>query len=611
MIELIPLYKSRSVNTQKEIRIPGSKSYTNRALLLAALAKGKSTITNPLESDDTRVMMEALKKLGVKILIKRRQFQIFGNGGTFKKPAGELYLGNAGTAVRFLCAVLATAKFESTITGDKRMCQRPIQDLITALQKLGADISSSKGCPPLKIKDGLRGGVTTVDGNISSQYLSALLMAAPCAKTPVTVKVKGHLTSLPYVRMTLDTMAKFGIRPANNRYRTFRIRPAAYTQANYTVEADASSASYFWAIAALNGSSIKVVNIDKSSVQADLGFTKILEKMGCRVKAGKNFITVRGSAALKALGRIDLNHMPDSAMTVAVLASFARGTSVLCGLGNLRVKESDRLSALKNELTKIGVEIKEGSDFLEINGNPDAGQSAIIETYNDHRMAMCFAVAGSRIPGIFIRNPQCVSKTYPDFWKDLNKIGIKTKIPGLSSDRKNNIILGGMRGTGKTIIGLELSKLLHMEFLDTDQVIEKKEEKKIAEIVKERGWPHFRQLETETAKTLGKLKNSVIATGGGMLIKDANATYLKKNGIIVLLKCKPEISSLRIGGDKNRPALTNQKNPTAELKQLWRKRKEKYYRSADLVVDTSDQSANIRTDALNKAKKIITLLHGR
>jgi len=611
VIEINPLYKSKSVNTQKEIRIPGSKSYTNRALLLAALAKGKSTISNPLESDDTRVMIQALKKLGIKILKKGGQYEVSGNGGTLEKPPGKLFLGNAGTAVRFLCAVLATTNFESTITGDKRMRQRPIQDLITALQKLGADISSSKGCPPLKIKGGLKGGMTDVNGNISSQYLSALLMAAPFAKEPVTVKVKGHLTSLPYVRMTLDTMAKFGIRPANDNYRSFKIRPATYKPANYMVEGDASSASYFWAIAALNKCSVKVINIDKSSAQADLVFTEILEEMGCRVNAGKNFITVKGPAVLKPLGTINLNHMPDSAMTVAILAAFAGGKSVLRGLGNLRVKESDRLRALKNELTKIGVEIKEGPDYLEIKGDPDAGQSAIIETYNDHRMAMCFAVAGSRIPGIMIRNPQCVSKTYPDFWKDLDKIGLKTKVPVLSANRKSNIILGGMRGTGKTIIGRTLAKLLHMDFLDTDQVIEKQEGKKIAEIVKKRGWPHFRRLETSAAKILGKSKNTVIATGGGMLIKDSNAEFLGKNGVIVLLKCKPEISSLRIDGDKNRPALTSQKNSTAELTQLWLERKEKYYKAADLVVDTSGQSANIRTDAINKAKKIITLLHAR
>ena len=609
MIEIIPLQKGASVNRQKEIRIPGSKSYTNRALLLAALAKGKSTLINPLESDDTKVLVAALRKLGIRISKKGKNYEVFGNGGKFRKPAGALYLGNAGTAVRFLTAALAASDFKSVITGDKRMQKRPIGDLISALKNLGADINAKNGCPPIEIKGGLYGGATSVNGNISSQYLSALIMAAPCARKPVTIRVNGLLTSLPYVQMTLDAMAKFGMTIPHKNFRDFKIKPAFYKPAKYLVEGDASSASYFWAIAALNNCSIKVPNINLSLAQADIGFIKILEKMGCKVKSGKNFIAVTGPKTLKAQGTADLNRMPDSAMTAAILAAFADGKSILKGLGNLRVKECDRLKALSVELKKIGADVKEGRDYLEINGHEDAGQSAIIETYNDHRMAMCFAVAGSRIPGIKIKNPGCVSKTYPDFWKDLGKIGLKTV--SNRSSRKSNIILGGLRGTGKTIIGQELAELLHYEFLDTDELIEKREKKKIAEIVNEKGWPYFRKLESMIARELGNNTKTVISTGGGMLTNTKNVKYLKKNGAIILLKCKPKISATRIKGDPNRPALTSQKNLVMELNQLWRERKAKYYQSADLVIDTSGQSVNIRADANAKAKKIITLLHAR
>ncbi len=606
MLEVIPLQKIQPVNTQKEIRIPGSKSYTNRALLLAALAKGKSTIHNPLVSDDTQVMISALKRLGIKIIKKSGNYAVYGMGGIFKKPSSPLYLGNAGTAVRFLTAILATTGFNSTVTGNNRMLQRPINDLISALTELGTDIEAKNGCPPVKIKGSLKGGTANIKGNISSQYLSALLMALPYAVKPATIRVSGHLTSLPYISMTLDTMRRFGVKIRHDKYRTFFMEPAKYKPLNYQVEGDASSASYFFAIAALNKCKIKVLNISKSSAQADLGFIDILKKMGCAVKTGKNFIAVTGPEILKPLGSVDVNRMPDSAMTAAIVAAFANGKSVLRGLANLRVKESDRLSALKNELEKIGVKVKDGTDYLEIYGNPDAGQSAVIKTYNDHRMAMCFAVAGSRIPGIIIKNPQCVSKTYPDFWKDLALIGVKTAPP---SGTKNNIVLGGLRGTGKTVIGRELAALLHFKFVDSDEIIEKRTRKKIAAIVKEHGWAYFRNLESSVTKELGASARLVIATGGGILADIKNARHLKRNGTIVLLKCKPETSARRIKGDTNRPALTSQKNLTAEIKQLWRERKENYFRVADLVIDTSDESANIREDANKKAKKIINLIN--
>jgi 3-phosphoshikimate 1-carboxyvinyltransferase len=607
MIEVIPLQKSRSVNTKKEIRIPGSKSYTNRALLLAALAKGKSTLINPLKSDDTSVLVAALRKLGIEITIGNGKYLVYGSGGKFRKPAGPLYLGNAGTAVRFLTAVLTASNFKSVITGNKRMQKRPVGDLIDALRKLGTNIKATNDCPPIVINGGLRGGTTVVKGNISSQYLSALLMASPLAKIIVTVKVNGHLTSLPYVKMTLDAMGRFGVRVTAGGFGVFKIQPSSYKPAVYTVEGDASSASYFWAIAALNRCRVKVLNINPTSAQADIGLLEILKKMGCKIVSGRNFVSVSGPAKLKALDKIDLNHMPDSAMTTAILAAFANGKSVLKNLGNLRVKECDRLKALFTEIRKIGADVKEGRDRLEINGRPDTGQSAIIDTYDDHRMAMCFAVAGSKIPGIQIQNPQCVSKTYPDFWRDLRKIGLKTKTCRISS--KENIVLGGLRGTGKTMIGKRLAALLNYNYVDTDEYIQTKEKRRIAQIFKESGWRYFRKLETVAASELGRKKRTVISTGGGMFINDRNARTLKKNGIVVLLTCPPEIAAARIKGDKNRPPLTGLTNSVKELSRLWKERKGKYLKAADLVIDTSAQSANIHADTTTKAKRIITLLH--
>jgi len=612
MMEIIPLYKGIPVNTQKTIRIPGSKSYTNRALLLAALADGKSTISNPLSSDDTDFMRTALEQLGIKIAKKDGKYLVHGNGGKFNKTAKPLYLGNAGTAVRFLTAVLAATGPECTITGDNRMRERPIGDLTDALTNLGALVTTNNDCPPVTICKTFEGGNTTVNGKISSQYLSALLMAAACAKKRVAIVVTGKLTSLPYIEMTLDTMRRFGIKVNTKGFKQFTVAPSTYKPTSYIVEGDASSASYFWAIAALNRCTVKVFNIDLSSAQADINFIKIAEKMGCKIKTGKNFVTVTGPRTLKPLGTVDLNRMPDSAMTVAILAAFAKGKSVLKGLSTLRVKECDRIKALATELTKIGIKTIEGKDFLIIHGNPEAGNSAIVQTYNDHRMAMCFAVAGTKIPGIKILNPECVSKTYPGFWKDLKKIGIRLivgKSSKIDSNRNKNIILGGLRGTGKTMIGKKIATILGYRFVDTDRLIEQKSKMKIAEIVKDYGWEKFRNMEHEIAKKLSKVKKTVISTGGGMLINHANARILNNNGIIVILECESAISADRIKGDKNRPALTGNGTIAKELEELWKQRKKAYYRFADLIIDTSAQSDNINVDTQKKASQILSLIN--
>lgn len=418
---------------KSEIQVPGSKSYTNRAFLIAALAQGKSTIKNPLLSDDTKYMIAALKKLGIKIIKKDKNYEVYGENGKFPRPPAlnpkpyTLFLGNAGTAVRFLTAAATLANYPIKITGNKRMQERPIHDLVNGLKKLGAEVDCKNGCPPVIIKGKLQGGTCKISGKRSSQYFSALFITAPYAKKNTTIKVTGNLVSKKYLDQTIDTMKSFGIKIQNKNYKEFKIKARkTYKSCTYEIEPDASSATYFGAIAALTQSEITIKNLNPKSAQADIGFLDVLRKFGCKIVKLKTLnhhrITIKGPKKLKPLGKINLNHMPDGAMTAAVLCAFAKGKSHLIGLQNLKIKETDRLKALTNELQKIGCQVKETKDGLIINGNPDKLHGAVIETYNDHRIAMCFAAAGTKIPGIKIKNPNCVNKTYPSFFKDLNRV---------------------------------------------------------------------------------------------------------------------------------------------------------------------------------------------
>lgn len=410
-----------------EHAVPGSKSYTNRALIIAALARGTSTLSGALESDDTHVAREALGHLGVPIEQDGGTICVHGQAGHFHNPGRPLYLGNSGTSTRFFTALLTLADFPCTITGNARMQQRPIADLLAALQGLGADVESiaGNGCPPVRIgAQRLQGGRATISGAISSQFLSALLMVAPYARQEVLLQVQDTLVSVPYVDMTLDIMARFGVSVPHENYKRFAITGRqCYQGQSYLVEGDASSATYFWGMAALLGQKMTIRNIPPASAQADLKFLDVLARMGCDVSRHHGLV-VNGPQRLQPLGTIDLNALPDAAMTVAVLAAFCKGKTRICNVSNLRVKETDRLHALTTELRKMGVTVEEFSDGLEIDGNPDAMHGAEIETYDDHRMAMCFGMAGVRLPGLCIQDPSCVSKTYPEFWRDLQSLGV-------------------------------------------------------------------------------------------------------------------------------------------------------------------------------------------
>lgn len=604
MLKIIPPGKKLK---NLRITVPGSKSYTNRALLLASLAKGTSTLVNPLYSEDTKVMIQALEQMGVRIQKDKTRLIIRGKEGQFKAPSGPFMLENAGTAVRSLTAVLATQPFPSTITGNKRMQERPIQDLVNALQLLNITIKSRNGYPPITLQGPLMGGDTTIAGNVSSQYLSALLMAAPLAQQTVTIHVKGHLTSLPYVHMTLDIMEKFGVNVHNKNNTTFTVEPQTYQATTYQIEGDASSASYPLGLAALHGNKITITNISKNSKQADLEFIEILKKMGCGVTMSQKSIAVQGPRQLQPLRTINLNKMPDAAMTVAVLCGFAKGKSKLTGLANLRVKETDRLKALTTELQRIGVQATTGKDCITIHGDPESIHGGVIDTYNDHRVAMCFALAGSKIPNIRIANPNCVQKTYPTFWEELTHWGIYAKKE--SVPKYPNLILAGLRGSGKSSVGKKAAFRLGYKFIDTDEYIVRQEGKSIPEMIKSKGWSFFRKLEARTAKELSKHQKTVIATGGGMFINSQNIKTLKESGFIALLHGDPSTFARRIQKDPNRPSLTNQSTVAKELRQLWKERRESYFTAADFVISANQQNTDKNTAINENVKKTLQEFH--
>ena len=415
MIEITPIAKA-----DLRLEVPGSKSLTQRALIAAALARGTSTLIGPLDSEDTEHSSRALMQLGTSI-VRGENWRIGGLGGVIGPSAAPLFLGNNGTATRFLTSVVALGASEYLIDGDERMRQRPIGPLITALRGWGVDIASVAGgqCPPLRIKGGgLAGGRTVLPEGKSSQYLSSLLLVAPYARTPATLEVEGEILSKPYVAMTLAVMADFGVEVAYAKdFSSFSIPQGCYLGRTYAIEGDASNASYFWAAAAVTGGRVTVANIPVPSMQGDAMLLPLLGRMGCTVEKSGNGVTLIGGERLEGI-RVDMGNMPDVVPTLAVVAAFAHGSTVIENIAHLRIKECDRLSAVARELGKLGARVEEGESSLVIHGNGGQGlQGAEIETYADHRMAMCFAVAGLKIPGVRIKGEECVAKSFPDFWQ--------------------------------------------------------------------------------------------------------------------------------------------------------------------------------------------------
>lgn len=412
------------------INLPGSKSVSNRALLLAALAKGTTTLTNLLDSDDIRHMLNALSKLGVSFTLSecKTKCEVEGLGHAFS-VAGltELFLGNAGTAMRPLAAALCLGHGEYVLTGEPRMKERPIGHLVDALRQAGAQIDylENQDFPPLKITgSGLKGGNVSIDGSISSQFLTAFLMSAPLAKGEVTIDIIGELVSKPYIDITLHIMAQFGVTVVNNDYKQFIIQPGQQyvSPGEFLVEGDASSASYFLAAAAIRGGEVKVTGIGKNSIQGDIQFADALEKMGSEIEWGEDYVIAR-KGKLTAVD-LDFNHIPDAAMTIATTALFAEGTTVIRNVYNWRVKETDRLAAMATELRKVGAIVEEGHDYIRVTP-PKKLVHAAIDTYDDHRMAMCFSLVALSDTSVTINDPKCTSKTFPDYFERLKGLSIR------------------------------------------------------------------------------------------------------------------------------------------------------------------------------------------
>jgi len=405
-----------------EIQIPGSKSLSNRILLLAALAKGETKITNLLDSDDIRHMLESLQTLGLQYRLEDNNTTctIQGISSTFSTTeAKSLFLGNAGTAMRPLTAALCLGSGEFLLHGEPRMHERPIGDLVDALRQLGANIEyqGEENYPPLKINaTGLKGGEVSIKGNISSQFLTAILMSAPLAQNDLIIKVEGELVSKPYIDITLHVMKQFGVDVVNNDYQSFTVKghQTYVSPGEIMVEGDASSASYFLAAAAIAGGTVKVHGVGSSSVQGDVKFAEVLEKMGARITYGATWIEAT-KAELNGVD-LDMNHIPDAAMTIATTALFAKGPTRIRNIYNWRVKETDRLNAMATELKKLGATVEEGEDYITIQPLQDVKYAAI-DTYNDHRIAMCFSLIAFSNSKVTINDPDCTSKTFPTYFE--------------------------------------------------------------------------------------------------------------------------------------------------------------------------------------------------
>lgn len=410
--------QTKPIKQMATVQVPGSKSYTHRLLIAASLSDGTCRISNPLRSDDTLLTLSTLQHLGVQARDNTQTIEIHGTRGSFRPYAAPLHLGNSGTSMRLLSGVAILGQGDYVFTGSPRMCERPMQALLDSLQQMGIDARSqnNNGCPPVIIPGGSDsvGAKTTIDCGTSSQYLSALLLAAPCLAQGLTIDVTQGPVSRPYIDMTVDIMNLFGIEVRQQGHTYFEIPGGQiYHAGDHAVESDASQAGYFWASAAINGTQVKVQGVSADSRQGDVGLADVFGRMGCQVVHAPDGITVTGGP-LEAID-VDMGHMPDMVPTLAVVAAFAQGTTIIRNVAHLRAKESDRLAAVSQELAKMGIETRSTHDELQVVGGTPHG--AEIETYDDHRIAMCFAVTGLKVPGVAIKGENCVNKSFPNFWE--------------------------------------------------------------------------------------------------------------------------------------------------------------------------------------------------
>ncbi|MDE2588191.1 MAG: 3-phosphoshikimate 1-carboxyvinyltransferase, partial [Patescibacteria group bacterium] len=551
------------------ISVPGSKSITNRALILASLCENPVEIINPLQSDDTKALISCLQTLGIKIKQGNNSITVVGNISDVKNKLYNLNAGLSGTTMRFLLALISIIPGTKILTGKKGLLKRPIKDLVDALKQLGVDIEylEREGFPPVKIVKPINpnNAISTsgtnaqgalqdpktisINGSISSQFLSALLMIAPVIKD-VRIHVEGKLVSSSYVALTKQIMQFFGLQviQKGNQFKT----QGTCNAKKFIVEGDYSAACYFGAIAALTKSRITIKNLNPTSAQGDKEFFSILEAMGNKIIERKKGITIIQGKEIKPL-EINMENCPDQIQTLAVLAAFAKGETKISGISTLKKKETDRLSAITNELGKMGIKTKVIDKSLSIfGGNP---HSASIDTYGDHRMAMAFAVAGAKLKEMKINNPNVVSKTFPTFWKELKKIGIEII---QIRENKQKIVLTGFMGAGKSSVASILAKRLGCTAVEMDKIILNKSGKKsINEIFEKHGEKKFREIEQKVATTLMNKKNIIVSSGGGVIMNNITMNLLKEDSIIVFLSTDFTTIEKRLVNTANRPLWKN------------------------------------------------------
>ncbi len=458
-IDLPPL-----LSAQGTVRLPGSKSISNRVLLLAALATGVTEIRDLLHSDDTERMLDSLRILGIKVeSLGNNAYRITGCAGNFPNKEAKLFLGNAGTAFRPLTAALALSGGTYELSGVARMHERPIGDLVDALRQLGADIRymGNEGFPPLQISPAkLSGDTVKVRGDVSSQFLTGLLMSLPLLNRTVKVEVTGELISKPYIEITLAMMDRFGVKVQRNGWNSFTVPAGSHyiaPEGLLFVEGDASSASYFLAAGAIGGGPVRVEGVGSNSVQGDVRFAEALQQMGARVTLGDNWMEASAPASgkLKAV-ELDCNHIPDAAMTLAVAALYADGSTTLRNIASWRVKETDRIAAMATELRKVGATVEEGADYIRITP-PAQIKHAVIDTYDDHRMAMCFSLAAFGDAGVRINDPKCVDKTFPEYFTMFEQVSHAVPV----------IAIDGPSASGKGTVAQRVAQALGFHYLDS------------------------------------------------------------------------------------------------------------------------------------------------
>jgi 3-phosphoshikimate 1-carboxyvinyltransferase len=594
---------------QAEVAIPGSKSYTIRALLLAALVDKKATgkpvrLMAPLVSDDTTAMLHCLNTLGIRTVsgtvsgpgAETSYIDVFGDLCDIEPGQYELNTDLSAASIRFLIALACIIPGEQTLLGREGLNQRPVKPLVDSLRQMGAEIEylDREGYPPVRVKfSGLNAGTVRVDGSISSQYISALLMIAPLVGQPeegFSIGITGEPISKPYIEMTLSIMQDFGVQVRiENDQKLMVPGGQSYRTDQYAIEADASSAAYFAALAALTGTSITLKNLNPSSAQADMHFLQILADMGNEVIPGNNEVILRGHG-VKPI-EVDMQDCPDQAQTLAVLAAFAKGVTKITGIRSLRIKETNRLEAVATELGKMGIRTIAEEDALTIfGGNP---QPAAIDTYGDHRMAMSFAVAGAALDGMRINDPQVVSKTFPNFWEVLAQVGVGIEESAVDQSfrqpfsQPQKIVLIGFMGAGKSLVAPLLAEKLGFSVVDMDQlVIERSGRTSVNAIFEQDGEPRFRALEQEVADGFRHQSGIVISAGGGVIKSDALMKTLGESSVIIHLDAALETILQRVKLSNGRPLLQNREQAEA----LYEQRAPLYKQYAQVSVMTDHKS---------------------